>query len=276
MYKCVSERDTREHKLMIEDIRYFSLFSFNHQDSLLSHGKIEVQKSLNMHAKLLYLSQWYFHCSNIWEGVPYSGVTHASFVTIAPGGTVKHLRQCGCYVMIMADWKAFWEVVLVGFHDMQWEGINLVRCWNLWIYSTLTRLIFCPLFSIQEHLNVANWSGLIVSRLKPWCSFYLFLIPYFYPSPSISACLFTCPVLPCSSPSSGPCLLPFCQCPWVIECSETGIGGQAHTQRAFDWSRMTMEDMKNEADTASIVSMALYNVMYPVFNQVKIAGFQLK
>ncbi|XP_073347585.1 programmed cell death protein 10-A [Pagrus major] len=32
---------------------------------------------------------------------------------------------------------------------------------------------------------------------------------------------------------------------------------------------MTMEDMKNEADTASIVSMALYNVMYPVFNQLE-------
>lgn len=62
----------------------------------------------------------------------------------------------------------------------------------------------------------------------------------------------------------------------MIECGETGISGQAHTQRAFDWSRMTMEDMKNEADTASIVSMALYNVMYPVFNQVKNAGFQLK
>uniref|UniRef100_A0A8C9ZW52 Programmed cell death 10a n=1 Tax=Sander lucioperca TaxID=283035 RepID=A0A8C9ZW52_SANLU len=33
--------------------------------------------------------------------------------------------------------------------------------------------------------------------------------------------------------------------------------------------RMTMEDMKNEADTASIVSMALYTVMYPVFNQLE-------
>lgn len=32
---------------------------------------------------------------------------------------------------------------------------------------------------------------------------------------------------------------------------------------------MTMEDMKNEADTASIVSMALYNVMFPVFNQLE-------
>ncbi|XP_078102605.1 programmed cell death protein 10-A [Sander vitreus] len=32
---------------------------------------------------------------------------------------------------------------------------------------------------------------------------------------------------------------------------------------------MTMEDMKNEADTASIVSMALYTVMYPVFNQLE-------
>uniref|UniRef100_A0A8C4DAB5 Programmed cell death 10a n=1 Tax=Dicentrarchus labrax TaxID=13489 RepID=A0A8C4DAB5_DICLA len=30
---------------------------------------------------------------------------------------------------------------------------------------------------------------------------------------------------------------------------------------------MTMEDMKNEADTALTGSMALYNVMYPVFNQ---------
>uniref|UniRef100_A0A7N8X1P6 Programmed cell death 10a n=1 Tax=Mastacembelus armatus TaxID=205130 RepID=A0A7N8X1P6_9TELE len=31
---------------------------------------------------------------------------------------------------------------------------------------------------------------------------------------------------------------------------------------------MTMEDMRNEADTTSVVSMALYSVMYPVFNQV--------
>lgn len=35
---------------------------------------------------------------------------------------------------------------------------------------------------------------------------------------------------------------------------------------------MTMEDTKNEADAASTVSMALYNVMYPVFNQVGRAG----
>lgn len=39
---------------------------------------------------------------------------------------------------------------------------------------------------------------------------------------------------------------------------------------------MTMDDMKNEAATASIVSMAVYAVMYPVFNQVKNAEFQLK
>ncbi|XP_059187955.1 programmed cell death protein 10-like [Centropristis striata] len=32
---------------------------------------------------------------------------------------------------------------------------------------------------------------------------------------------------------------------------------------------MTMEDMKNEADTASVVSMALYTVMFPVFNQLE-------
>uniref|UniRef100_A0A3Q1B9R9 Programmed cell death 10 n=2 Tax=Amphiprion TaxID=80969 RepID=A0A3Q1B9R9_AMPOC len=37
---------------------------------------------------------------------------------------------------------------------------------------------------------------------------------------------------------------------------------------------MTMEDMKNEADSASVVSMALYSVMYPVFNQVKNAQFK--
>lgn len=30
-----------------------------------------------------------------------------------------------------------------------------------------------------------------------------------------------------------------------------------------------MDDMKNEADAASIVSMALYTVMYPVFNQLE-------
>ncbi|KAM8903842.1 programmed cell death protein 10-A isoform 3-T4 [Spinachia spinachia] len=32
---------------------------------------------------------------------------------------------------------------------------------------------------------------------------------------------------------------------------------------------MTMDDMKNEADAASVVSMALYAVMYPVFNQAE-------
>ncbi|XP_023258744.1 programmed cell death protein 10-like isoform X2 [Seriola lalandi dorsalis] len=32
---------------------------------------------------------------------------------------------------------------------------------------------------------------------------------------------------------------------------------------------MTMDDMKNEADTTSLVSMALYTVMYPVFNQLE-------
>uniref|UniRef100_A0A4W6E5H7 Programmed cell death 10a n=1 Tax=Lates calcarifer TaxID=8187 RepID=A0A4W6E5H7_LATCA len=33
--------------------------------------------------------------------------------------------------------------------------------------------------------------------------------------------------------------------------------------------RMTMDHTKNEADTTSIVSMALYSVMYPVFNQLE-------
>uniref|UniRef100_A0A7N9AMN9 Programmed cell death 10b n=1 Tax=Mastacembelus armatus TaxID=205130 RepID=A0A7N9AMN9_9TELE len=32
---------------------------------------------------------------------------------------------------------------------------------------------------------------------------------------------------------------------------------------------MTMEEMKNEAETNSMVSMTLYAVMYPVFNEVK-------
>ncbi|XP_070827285.1 programmed cell death protein 10-A [Chaetodon auriga] len=32
---------------------------------------------------------------------------------------------------------------------------------------------------------------------------------------------------------------------------------------------MTMEDMKNEADTASTVCMALYSVMYPVFTELE-------
>ncbi|CAJ1065733.1 programmed cell death protein 10-A [Xyrichtys novacula] len=32
---------------------------------------------------------------------------------------------------------------------------------------------------------------------------------------------------------------------------------------------MTMENMKNEADTISTVSMALYSVMYPVFDQLE-------
>ncbi|CAN9511487.1 unnamed protein product [Ophioblennius macclurei] len=32
---------------------------------------------------------------------------------------------------------------------------------------------------------------------------------------------------------------------------------------------MTMEDMKNEADAASVVSMALYSIMHPVFNELE-------
>ncbi|XP_058490836.1 programmed cell death protein 10-A [Solea solea] len=32
---------------------------------------------------------------------------------------------------------------------------------------------------------------------------------------------------------------------------------------------MTMNDMKNEAETAKLFSMALYSVMYPVFNQLE-------
>uniref|UniRef100_A0A3B4WCH3 Programmed cell death 10b n=1 Tax=Seriola lalandi dorsalis TaxID=1841481 RepID=A0A3B4WCH3_SERLL len=35
---------------------------------------------------------------------------------------------------------------------------------------------------------------------------------------------------------------------------------------------MTMEEMKNEAETNSMVSMTLYAVMYPVFNEVKHTG----
>lgn len=41
--------------------------------------------------------------------------------------------------------------------------------------------------------------------------------------------------------------------------------------------RMTMEDIKNEADAASVVSVqTLYTVMYPVLNQVRNAEFLLK
>lgn len=32
---------------------------------------------------------------------------------------------------------------------------------------------------------------------------------------------------------------------------------------------MTMEEIKNEAETAPMVSMSLYAVMYPVFNEVQ-------
>lgn len=57
---------------------------------------------------------------------------------------------------------------------------------------------------------------------------------------------------------------------WEIECTDAVTSGGAHAnaQQAFVWSndhnQMTMEDMKNEADAAS-VSMALCGVMYPVF-----------
>lgn len=33
-----------------------------------------------------------------------------------------------------------------------------------------------------------------------------------------------------------------------------------------------MEEMKNEAETNSMVSMTLYAVMYPVFNEVKLVN----
>uniref|UniRef100_A0A8C5WV60 Programmed cell death protein 10 dimerisation domain-containing protein n=1 Tax=Laticauda laticaudata TaxID=8630 RepID=A0A8C5WV60_LATLA len=33
--------------------------------------------------------------------------------------------------------------------------------------------------------------------------------------------------------------------------------------------RMTMEEMRNEAETTSMVSMPLYAVMYPVFNELE-------
>uniref|UniRef100_A0A8B9L4U5 Programmed cell death 10b n=1 Tax=Astyanax mexicanus TaxID=7994 RepID=A0A8B9L4U5_ASTMX len=33
--------------------------------------------------------------------------------------------------------------------------------------------------------------------------------------------------------------------------------------------RMTMEEIKNEAETSSMVSMTLYAVMYPVFNELE-------
>ncbi|KAK6276773.1 hypothetical protein J4Q44_G00392350 [Coregonus suidteri] len=32
---------------------------------------------------------------------------------------------------------------------------------------------------------------------------------------------------------------------------------------------MTMEEMKNEAETTSMVSMTLYTVMYPVFHELE-------
>ncbi|XP_053278680.1 programmed cell death protein 10 isoform X2 [Pleuronectes platessa] len=44
---------------------------------------------------------------------------------------------------------------------------------------------------------------------------------------------------------------------------------RTRTQRAIDRSRMTMDHMKNEADVSSVDSMALYTVMYPVFNQLE-------
>lgn len=41
--------------------------------------------------------------------------------------------------------------------------------------------------------------------------------------------------------------------------------------------RMTMENIKNEADAVSVVSLqTLYTVMYPVLNQVKNEEFLLK
>lgn len=37
-----------------------------------------------------------------------------------------------------------------------------------------------------------------------------------------------------------------------------------------------MEEMKNEAETTSMVSMPLYAVMYPVFNEVSYILFRMQ
>jgi len=46
------------------------------------------------------------------------------------------------------------------------------------------------------------------------------------------------------------------------------VSSTVNQEQLLLW-RMTMEEMKNEAETNSMVSMTLYAVMYPVFNEVK-------
>lgn len=52
------------------------------------------------------------------------------------------------------------------------------------------------------------------------------------------------------------------------ECVSCSFLPTVPPRAAPPW-RMTMEEMKNEAETNSMVSMTLYAVMYPVFNEVR-------
>lgn len=137
----------------------------------------------------------------------------------------------------------------------------------------MLQLKFCGTSSLPPHYNrdmfkqdkfslVVNMDHFI------YLSSFFFFIPYTVVfvnyHPSFPACS---PIVLFSS--LDPCLLPFCQSSWLIECSETGISGRVHAQGSIDWSRMTMGDMKNDAASASLAPMALYTVMFPVFKEVK-------
>ncbi|XP_055768085.1 programmed cell death protein 10-like isoform X1 [Salvelinus fontinalis] len=52
--------------------------------------------------------------------------------------------------------------------------------------------------------------------------------------------------------------------------TETHRNTRTHTYTHVGlWTRMTMEEMKNEAEMTSMVSMTLYTVMYPVFHELE-------
>ncbi len=87
----------------------------------------------------------------------------------------------------------------------------------------LSTLSYKKTFKFQQ----PRFDCLFDSCCCPRC--ILLLIPLSVISNYLHLSLPACsPVL--ASSSSGPCLLPFCQSPWVTECGATGISGQAHTK----------------------------------------------
>lgn len=168
--------------------------------------------------------------------------------------------------MIMSEWFQGSSTHRVLWHLMRGRKAGICRNhYQKYFMNLLHPLTMVFTFHWR---TLKHWTNVV--KLIFDCSPFSCLIkkscPFFTP----------CSHMLLSPPPSAPPLLPFHHFSWAIRRPETGISGQARKQRAIDWSRMTMEDTKNEADTASTVSMALYSVMYPVFDQVKWAGLQLR